>query len=101
MFPSQMCPECVCSIGGDGAVLAQQPVLIDHLPYELMQLQTSIRSCEGHHCVVTVINGGAGDSGSSLQQSQGANRGCAHPQNDHCGRKEMKTWLKLYRVFSH
>lgn len=40
-------------------------------PYEIMQLQTSIRSCEGNHYVVTVINDAAENSGAT-------NNSCAH-----------------------
>lgn len=50
---------------------------IDHPPYEIMQLQTSIRSCEGNHYVVTVINDAAENSGllSNNPCAQGAFEG--------------------------
>lgn len=51
---------------------------IDHPPpYEIMQLQTSIRSCEGNHYVVTVINDAAENSGllSNNRCAQGAFEG--------------------------
>lgn len=38
------------------------PRVHPHPPYEIMQLQTSIRSCEGNHYVLTVINDGAENS---------------------------------------
>lgn len=46
-------------------------------PYEIMQLQTSIRSCEGNHYVVTVINDAAENSGllSNNPCAQGAFEG--------------------------
>lgn len=56
-------------------MLLSAPLIIP--PYEIMQLQTSIRSCEGNHYVVTVINDAAENSGllSNNSCAQGAFEG--------------------------
>lgn len=56
-------------------MLLLAPLIIP--PYEIMQLQTSIRSCEGNHYVVTVINDAAENSGllSNNPCAQGAFEG--------------------------
>lgn len=56
-------------------MLLSAPLIIP--PYEIMQLQTSIRSCEGNHYVVTVINDAAENSGllSNNPCAQGAFEG--------------------------
>lgn len=51
-------------------MLFSAPLIIR--PYEIMQLQTSIRSCEGNHYVVTVINDAAQNSAALLKQSPAA-----------------------------
>lgn len=63
-------------------MLLSAPLIIP--PYEIMQLQTSIRSCEGNHYVVTVINDAAQNSGllSNNPRAQGAFEGPVAKETD-------------------
>lgn len=82
-------------------MLLSAPLIIP--PYEIMQLQTSIRSCEGNHYVVTVINDAAENSGllSNNPCAQGAfeGRGPVAKETDDIQNGPRSTVLLLFLFF--